>query len=186
MQLFDHRLRAFFQLRIRPWTLLGLAIAFLISLPLLALVSGAFADTRIVWQHLVQTVLGGYVSNSLGLIVGVAIGVSTIGTTTAWLVTLCSFPGSRFFQWALLLPLAAPAYILAYSYTDLLDYHGLVQTLLRQSFGWQSAADYWFPSVRSLLGAIVMLVLYPYVLTPKAGGSFDIQANMLPEDWARL
>jgi iron(III) transport system permease protein len=165
MQLFNRRVLAFFQVQIRSWTLLGFSIAFLVSLPLLALIGGAFMDTHTVWQHLLKTVLGGYIGNSLGLMVGVAIGVSTIGTATAWLVTLCSFPGSRFFQWALLLPLAAPAYILAYSYTDLLDYYGPVQTALRQGFGWQNAEDYWFPTVRSPLGAIVMLVLvlYPYV-----------------------
>jgi ABC-type sulfate transport system permease component len=84
---------------------------------------------------------------------------------TGWLVTMCRFPGDRMFQWALLLPMAAPAYVLAYSYTDLLEYYGPVQTALRTGLGWKSAQDYWFPSVRSIGGAIVMLtlVLYPYV-----------------------
>jgi len=78
---------------------------------------------------------------------------------------MCRFPGGRLFEWALLLPLAAPAYLLAYVYTDLLAYYGPVQGWLRQQFSWQSATDYWFPNVRSLPGAILMLtlVLYPYV-----------------------
>ena len=96
---------------------------------------------------------------------GVAAGVLVIGVGTAWLVTMCAFPGSCLFESALLLPLAAPAYLLAYTYTEVLDYYGPVQTLLRSLFGWQAATDYWFPNIRSLLGAIMMLilVLYPYV-----------------------
>src|ERR687885_1774133 len=96
--------------------------------------------------------------------IGVGVGVLLIGVGTAWLVTLCRFPGSRLFEWALLLPLAAPAYVLAYTYTDFFDYSGPVQTTLRNLFGW-GYGDYWFPNVRSLGGAIAMLtlVLYPYV-----------------------
>jgi iron(III) transport system permease protein len=78
---------------------------------------------------------------------------------------MCRFPGSRIFAWALLLPLAAPAYLIAFTYTEFLDYYGPVQSLLRQIFGWSSVGDYWFPNIRSLAGAIVMfsLVLYPYI-----------------------
>ena len=152
------------------WTIAVLAIAFLMTLPLLGVLVGAFshlgkstADS--VWGHLATTVLPGYILNSLGLMVGVGIGVLLLGISTAWLVTMCNFPGQRIFEWALLLPLATPAYLLAYAYTDFLEYYGPVQTILRQWFGWQSAADYWFPDVRSLGGAIVLfsLVLYPYV-----------------------
>ena len=122
-------------------------------------------DARSVWQHLASTVLGTYISNSLGLMVGVGIGTGSIGVSTAWLVTLCRFPGRRLFESLLLLPLAAPAYILAYTYTNLLEYAGPIQTLLRSQFGWESAQDYWFPQVQSIGGAILMLtlVLYPYV-----------------------
>jgi iron(III) transport system permease protein len=97
--------------------------------------------------------------------VGVALGVLTIGVGTAWLVTMCQFVGVRVFEWALLLPLAAPAYLLAYTYTDWLEYYGPIQTGLRSLFGWQQAGDYWFPNVRSMGGAIAMftLTLYPYV-----------------------
>ncbi|MGF1523190.1 MAG: ABC transporter permease [Leptolyngbyaceae cyanobacterium] len=152
------------------WTLAVLAIAFLMALPLIGVLLGAFSHlstdtTDSVWGHLATTVLPGYVMNSLGLMVGVGIGVLLLGISTAWLVTLCDFPGRRIFEWALLLPLAAPAYLLAYAYTDFLEYYGPVQMTLRGWFGWQNAADYWFPDVRSLGGAIVLfsLVLYPYV-----------------------
>ncbi len=143
----------------------SVTISLLIALPVFAVLSGIFADTRTVWQHLIDTVLGQYISNSLQLMLGVGLGVSVVGTATAWLVTMCRFPGVRLFRWALLLPLAAPAYILAYSYTELLEYYGPIQTTLRVWFGWESARDYWFPNVRSLWGAILMfvLVLYPYV-----------------------
>ncbi|MCU0549832.1 MAG: iron ABC transporter permease [Leptolyngbya sp. Prado105] len=147
------------------WTIVVIAIAILIALPIVAVLSGLFADARSVWQHLASTVLTTYITNSLWLMIWVALGVTIIGTGTAWLVTLCRFPGSRILTWALLLPLAAPAYILAYTYTDLLDYFGPVQMALRSWFGWKAAKEYWFPNVRSLWGASVMLilVLYPYV-----------------------
>lgn len=95
----------------------------------------------------------------------VGIGVLVIGVGTAWLVTMCRFWGGRWLEWGLLLPLAAPAYLLAYAYTNMLDYFGPVQTQLRAIFGWTSVRDYWFPEIRSLWGAAVMLllVLYPYV-----------------------
>jgi iron(III) transport system permease protein len=140
-------------------------IAALIVLPILVVLSSIFARTDAVWSHLASTVLSGYILNSLGLMLGVGIGTVGLGVITAWLVTLCRFPGSRFLQWALLLPLAAPAYVLAYVYTEVLEFYGPVQTGLRSLFGWQTVQDYWFPNVRSLPGAIVMLslVLYPYI-----------------------
>lgn len=152
------------------WVIAVLAIALLMASPLIAVLVGAFghfgaATSENVWGHLVATVLPTYIFNSLGLMLGVTIGVLLLGISTAWLVTLCQFPGRRLFGWALLLPLAAPSYILAYTYTDFLEYFGPVQTTLRSIFGWQLATDYWFPDVRSLGGAIILfsLVLYPYV-----------------------
>ncbi len=160
-------LERFRQLQFRwdGWTIGSLIITFLLSLPIWAVLSSGFVDARLIWQHLANTVLGTYIGNSLGLMVGVGIGTATIGVSTAWLVTLCQFRGRRLFESLLLLPLAAPAYILAYTYTNLLEYAGLIQTQLRLWFGWQSAQEYWFPNVRSLWGAIAMLtlVLYPYV-----------------------
>lgn len=147
-----------------PWTILVIAIAFVISTPVIAVLSNIFADAGAVWKHLAETVLWNYITNSLWLMIGVGLGVLLIGVGTAWLVTLCRFPMRWLFEWALLLPLAAPAYILAYTYTDFLDFSGPLQTALRQAFGWK-LGDYWFPNVRSLWGAILMLtlVLYPYV-----------------------
>ncbi|NEQ81286.1 MAG: iron ABC transporter permease [Moorea sp. SIO2I5] len=147
------------------WTVSVIAIALLICAPVLFVLGSMFSDSSEVWSHLVSTVLGSYIANSLWLILGVSSGVLILGVSTAWLVTMCRFWGSRVFEWALLLPLAAPAYLLAYTYTNMLDFFGPVQTWLRQLFGWTSVQDYWFPNVRSLWGAIAMLslVLYPYV-----------------------
>ena len=118
-----------------------------------------------IWPHLFETVLWGYVDTTVRLMLGVAIGSAVIGVGTAWLVSTTHFPGRRVFQWALMLPLAAPTYIVAYVYTDLLEFAGPVQSALRTLFGWQSARDYWFPEIRSVGGAIAMmtLTLYPYV-----------------------
>lgn len=141
-----------------------MAIAGLVSIPVLVVLSSIFTASSEIWNHLAATVLPRYLANSLWLMLGVGISVLVIGVGTAWLVTLCRFPGSRLLEWALLLPLAAPAYVLAYTYTGFLDFAGPVQSFLRHWFGW-SAGDYWFPNIRSLGGAIAMLtlVLYPYV-----------------------
>lgn len=147
------------------WTLAVLLIALLTMLPVLVVLSSVLTNSSEVWAHLAETVLTRYVLNSLGLMLGVGTGVLVLGVGTAWLVSMCRFPGSRILEWALLLPLAAPAYLLAYTYTDFLEYFGPVQTALRAFFGWEGAADYWFPNLRSLGGAIALfsLTLYPYV-----------------------
>lgn len=131
---------------------------FSVSLPSLS------GNTSPVWIHLTETVLADYIKNSFWLIAGVSVGTLLIGVSTAWLTSVCEFPGRKIFQWALLLPLAFPAYIIAYTYTGMLDFAGPVQTALRALSGWQ-ARDYWFPEIRSVGGAITMfsLVLYPYV-----------------------
>ncbi|NJO50104.1 MAG: iron ABC transporter permease [Leptolyngbyaceae cyanobacterium RM2_2_4] len=153
------------RLPLSGWTLIVWAIACLISIPVLFVVSSIFTPAAEVWNHLTSTVLPRYVINSIGLMLGVGSGVLLIGVGTAWLVTMCRFAGSRWLEWALLLPLAAPAYILAYTYTELLEFYGPVQRSLRSLFGWQTVQDYWFPDIRSIWGAIAMLtlVLYPYV-----------------------
>ncbi|MGB3513518.1 MAG: iron ABC transporter permease [Microcoleaceae cyanobacterium] len=147
------------------WTVFVIAIATLISAPVLFVLSSIFSDTGEIWSHLASTVLPRYLLNSFILMVGVGGGVSLIGVGAAWLVTMCRFPGSRLFEWAMLLPLAAPAYILAYTYTELLEFYGPVQMWLRETFGWASINDYWFPDIRSIGGAIALLTLtlYPYV-----------------------
>ena len=118
------------------WTIIVIAIALIIAIPIIFVFSSIFANTGDIWQHLIETVLKDYILNSCWLMLGVGIGVSLIGVGTAWLVTTCRFWGSRWLEWLLLLPLAAPAYLLAYAYTDMLDYFGPVQTSLRSIFGW--------------------------------------------------
>ena len=154
-----------FTWRFDGWTLVVGTIALLMISPVLVVLSSVFTNSSDIWAHLAATVLPQYVRNSLGLMLGVGVGVMVIGVGAAWLVTMCRFPGSQLFEWALLLPLAAPAYLLAYAYTDVLDYFGPVQSFLRTLFGWQRATDYWFPDIRSLGGAIALfsLTLYPYV-----------------------
>ncbi|MGB5710820.1 MAG: iron ABC transporter permease [Waterburya sp.] len=150
---------------LHSWTFLVLAIALVIATPILFVFSSIFTKSGAIWSHLAGTVLQDYIINSCWLMLLVGIGVCLIGVGTAWLVTMCRFWGSRWLEWGLLLPLAAPAYLLAYSYTEMLNYFGPVQTGLRNLFGWTSVQDYWFPEIRSLWGAAVMLllVLYPYV-----------------------
>lgn len=161
-------------------------VALLVALPVLSVFYLALFPKENIWSHLADTVLPVYIITTLKLMIGVgALAVAT-GVVTAWLVTMCRFPGKKYFEWALMLPFAVPAYVIAYVYTDLLEYAGPVQTALREFFGWQSARDYWFPEIRSLGGAILMLafVLYPYVyLLVRA--SFLEQSNSL-RDASRL
>lgn len=151
----------------RPLGLLGpaaLAVAFLVVVPLLAVVASAFGPGENSWGHLARTVLPGYLWNTILLVAGVSAGVMSIGVISAWLVTAYRFPGSRILEWALILPLAMPAYVMAYAYTDWLQFAGPVQTALRELTGWK-AREYWFPEIRSLYGAATMFsfALYPYV-----------------------
>ncbi len=141
-----------------------LVITLLFAVPVFTVFSFVFYGANDTWKHLLDTVLQDYILNSLILMLGVSFGTLSIGITTAWLTSICRFPGRKVFQWALLLPLAVPAYIIAYTYTGMLDFSGPVQTFLRETFHW-SARDYWFPEVRSIGGAVIMLslVLYPYI-----------------------
>lgn len=125
------------------------------------LVAAGTGDT---WAHLASTVLPEYIANTLWLCVGVGLGVAAVGVGAAWLTAMHDFPGRTVFEWALVLPLAMPAYVMAYTYTDLLQFVGPVQTWLREQFNWQ-AGEYWFPDIRTLGGAVSMFVfvLYPYV-----------------------
>ena len=144
----------------------GLAwtVAFFCVAPILAAAVSAFGGSWETWRGLVATVLPGYAANTLLLVLLVGLGTAAVGTGTAWLVTMFRFPGSALLEVLLVLPLAFPAYVLAYAYTDLLSHAGPVQSGLRAVFGW-GPRDYWFPNVRSLPGAAFMLtcVLYPYV-----------------------
>jgi iron(III) transport system permease protein len=138
--------------------------AALVLAPIAAVVVNIFLPSEATWSHLVSTVLPEYIWNTLQLIVLVAVGVTLFGVSAAWLVTAYRFPGQRVLEWAIVLPLAMPAYVMAYAYTDWLQAAGPVQTLLRELTGWK-VREYWFPEIRSLSGAAAMLsfALYPYV-----------------------
>lgn len=153
------------RLKLNGWSLGTLAVAFLVGLPILWVISLAFSPSDGIWEHLANTILSQLVWTTLTLMTGVGIGTFAIGTATAWVVTMCRFPGRHFFEWALLVPMAVPAYVIAYVYSDLLEFSGPLQSFIRDFMGYQSRADYWFFEIRSLGGAIAMmtLVLYPYV-----------------------
>lgn len=151
--------------------LIALLVGLALMLPIVTIVYLAATPVENIWPHLIATVLPGYVWRTLALMAGVGAVTFVTGTAAAWLVTMYRFPLRRMFQWASLVPLAAPAYIVAYTYVDFLSYAGPLQTWLRGVFGWTSPADYAFPEIRSLGGAIFVMsmVLYPYVfLTARA------------------
>ncbi len=156
-------------------------LAFIVALPVLIIVASMFgADSGATWGHLWRTVLADYVVNSLVLMLGVGALTLILGVPAAWYTAVCEFPGRRLFIWLLPLPLAFPAYIIAYTYSGLLDYPGPVQTFIRDVTGW-GHGDYWFPPIRSLGGAIVMLglVLYPYVFLLARASFLERSASAL-------
>ncbi|MGQ0545861.1 MAG: ABC transporter permease [Betaproteobacteria bacterium] len=147
--------------------LLGVAtllIGALFALPVAYVAASIFAGGGEAWAHLAVTALAQYTANTLLLLAAVSAGVISMGVLSAWLVSAYRFPGRDFLEWGLMLPLAMPAYVMAYAYTDWLQFSGPVQSALRAATGWQ-ARDYWFPEIRSLWGAAAMLAfaLYPYV-----------------------
>jgi iron(III) transport system permease protein len=129
--------------------------------PVIVVATAVLTPEVEVWAHLVRYVLPHVLSNTIKLVAGVALLGGLIGTALAWLTALCEFPGRRFFDWALLLPLAIPAYVLAFVAVGFLDYTGPLQSWLREVFG----SSEWFPPIRSTGGVIVVLslALYPYV-----------------------
>ncbi|MGB1951583.1 MAG: ABC transporter permease [Marinobacter sp.] len=149
----------------KRWLISAALTTAIVALPVLSVIFLAFFPEENIWPHLLDTTLPRYLTTTIKLMLGVAGITLVIGLATAWAVTMCEFPGRRFFEWAMLLPFAVPAYVIAYVYTSLLDYAGPVQITLREWFGWTSAQDYWFPEIRTLEGATLMigLVLYPYV-----------------------
>jgi iron(III) transport system permease protein len=153
------------------WSLGALAVSAVIILPAAAILVLALRPGDTVWPQLARTVLPGYVAQTLALMAGVGFFSFILGCGTAWLITMYRFPGRKVMQWALILPLAIPTYIIAYTFVHVFEYAGPVQSALRDAFGWKSPADYRFPELRSLSGAIIVLslVLYPYVyLTARA------------------
>lgn len=150
---------------LRSWTLLQLVLCVSLIAPMGFIALAALGDNQGIFPHLANTVLGRYILNTLILMLGVGFVALLFGVSTAWLVCRYQFFGSHVLSWLLILPLAMPAYIIAYAYTDFLEYAGPVQSWLRDIFGWQSAKEYWFFDVRSRSGAIITMgaVLYPYV-----------------------
>ncbi len=162
------------------WGILTVAIAVLVGIPVFTVAANIFVPSGDVWQHLASTVLPAYILNSFWLMLGVGTGVFILGVGTAWLVTMCRFPGSRWFNWLLILPMAVPAYLMAYTYTEFLAYTGPLQSFIRDITGW-GLGDYWFPNVRSLGGAIIMMsfVFFPYVYLLTRAAFLEQSASLL-------
>lgn len=164
------------------WRLAVVIAAGLVCLPIVALVVIAFQGSTGLWPHMLAHVLPVALRNTVILLLGVGVLVTLIGTVTAWIVTAYSFPGRRVLEWALLLPLAVPTYIIAYAYLDILHPIGAVQGWLRDLLGYSSPREFRLPDIRSMWGCILLLglVLYPYVyLTTRA--MFLTQAANLVE-----
>jgi len=147
------------------WSLGALAIAAVVLAPMLAVLWIALTPTQNIWPHLMASVLPRYLGNTVLLMAGVGVLTAAVGTGAAWLVVMFRFPGSRWLDYALLFPMAIPAYIGAYALVDFLDYSGPVQGALRAAMGWTRPQDYGFPEVRSAGFAVIVLsaALYPYV-----------------------
>ncbi len=176
----DHALR---QGGGRGWSIAAVLVAGLVLMPVLSVVWLALNPTDNIWPHLLSSVMPRYFGNTVALAVGTGLLAAAMGTGSAWLVSMYDFPGRGVLQWLLLLPLAVPAYIGAYALADFLDYSGPVQIALRGWFGWETARDYWFPRIRSLEAAIVVLAsaLYPYVylltraaLHEQSGSAYEV------------
>lgn len=159
-------------------TFSAVLIALLVSLPVLGVVASLATPSGT--AALSETPLDAYAANTFWMMLGVGFITAVVGAGTAWLVVMCRFPGRRFLEWALILPLAAPAYVLAYAYTDFLQHAGPVQTWLREITGWGPRA-YWFPEIRSLGGAIVIFssVFFPYVYLLARAAFLNQSACML-------
>jgi iron(III) transport system permease protein len=163
------------------WRYGAFAVAALVALPLIGIASSLFVWQGELWRHLAETQLRDIVGNTVVLLVGVGFGTMIIGTGTAWLVTMCRFPGAKLMQWALLLPLVMPTYIIGYAYADLMAFAGPLQTAIRDVTGW-GRGDYWFPDLGSASGVAFLftLVLYPYVYLA-ARAAFLSQSQSLLE-----
>ncbi len=178
------------------WSVAAVLIAMLVLLPVISVLwialSGGGAD---IWPHLLSTTLPRYVTNTVVLMIGVGLLTSIVGIGAAWLVTMYRFPGRDWLQWALLLPLAVPAYVGAYALVDFLEYAGPVQTSLRALFGWETARDYWFPEIRTRGAATLVLsgALYPYVyllcraaFREQSGAVFEVAQALGAGPWSRF
>lgn len=152
----------------RGWLLLSAFAALIVALPVLGLALEAVKGSAGLWAHLFSTILPVALVDTIILLTGVGVVTAVLGTTTAWLVTAYDFPGRRLLEWALLLPLAVPTYIIAYAYLDILHPIGSVQGAIRWLLGYESPRQFRLPDIRSMTGCILLLgfVLYPYVYIP--------------------
>ena len=177
------------------WSAGALLIAAVVLAPILSVLVIALTPKENIWPHLISTTLPRYLGNTAVLMGSVGILSGMVGTGAAWLIARYRFPFARWLEWLLLLPLAIPAYVGAYALVDLLEYAGPVQTGLRQIMGWQSARDYWFPEIRSMGAAIIVLTaaLYPYVylltraaFREQSGASEEVAMSLGASAWGRF
>ena len=177
------------------WSLGAILIGLAVVAPIVAILWMALAPSENVWPHLAATVLPRYLSNTAIMAVSVAVIAAMVGTGSAWYVAMYRFPGSRWLEWALLFPLAIPAYVGAYALVDFLEFSGPVQTGLRGFFGWDSARDYWFPEIRSRWAAVIVLAaaLNPYVyllartaFREQSGGIYEVARALSSGPFARF
>ncbi len=182
-------------IRFDRWSLLAIAIAAVVLLPIVSVGVIALSPDDPIWAHLWATTLPRYLTNTFVLMLSVGIATGLIGAATAWCVTMFRFPFSRVLEWALLLPLAVPAYVSAYALVDFLEYAGPLQTGLRSLFGWENAQDYNFPEIRSRGAAILVLTfsLFPYVyllaraaFRERGGRVFESAQTLGANGWRRF
>ena len=156
---------SYFKNLLNFWKNTSYILIILLLTPIVMLIFYSFQNNFETWSHLLNTKLSLYFFNTFYLILGVGSFSIVLGVSCAWIVTKYKFFLSNYIEWALLLPAAIPAYIVAYCYTDLLEYGGIIQTVLRDIFDWRSSKEYYFPNIRSMTGAILILsfALYPYI-----------------------
>lgn len=181
--------------QVNLWSLGAVAIAALVVLPILAVLWLALTPTDNIWPHLVSTTLPRYLGNTVVLMLTVGVATAMVGAGAAWLVVMYRFAGRAWVQWALLLPLAVPAYVGAYALVDFFEYAGPVQRALRAVMGWQDARDYWFPEIRSRGAACIVLsaALYPYVyilaraaFKEQSGAGYDVARTLAEGAFGRF
>ena len=153
--------------------------ALFVITPILVILTSFLQPESEIWQHIIDTLLIDLLKNTLVLCIGVLAGTFILGVGTAWLTAICDFPGRQFFNWALILPLAIPTYVLAFVFIGLLDFSGPIQTVLRTHF---FLSLKWFPNIRSAGGVILVmsLALYPYVYL-LARNAFQTQGKRILE-----
>ena len=162
------------------WHVLILVIASIFLIPILFIVSSIFLGFSDDFYHIYEHTLLQYSQNSIYLVIGVSFLVTILGVSTAWLVTFFNFYGKRFFQWALILPLAIPPYLLAYVFTEFFDYSGTANNILRNLLNTESDVVF-FPNIRTIIGAILVFgfTLYPYVYMVSRVALMNIPASII-------